>query len=502
MKISDSHHSLCAQNRLHCLVSLALLCMYLLAQLLQLRVGLADNGDYYRLQFWFSSAPVGFSANYPSPAGSDEFNRRFFHYWVQLWKLDFPKTNDRVLSSTLLLILPGVWLNQIFYSRDQLYLLFVSLFPRFCGFVFLCLVFYWVGRRARRPVLHDILLGLPLAWFLSTTDIIAYYGSFFQETGSLIYLLVLLVVMVFLSRRPASWGGFGLYLAGMLLLATSKSSQVYWPFLGAPFAYLATPPSSRRTARGLAVVLGTVLLAIAAARLPAVPLIKPYNQYNALFTGVLTLSRDPQGQLDNLRLGEYGACTGVDAYSPAGNTCLNELNGKITYFQTLEVLTREPGILIRQFDLIQQVLYQFSSDSMGKFAYGVQAPAWYPFLNLPSQAMARFGPRGLALPVVSILAVLAFIAARQHSAFGADLAICGLILLAAGWVDMYVQILGDGQRDLLKHLFLSNICLGLAFIAAFNALILAAGPLVDAVRKGIRQSFHRQRLFSSPSTPK
>ena len=58
-----------------------------------------------------------------------------------------------------------------------------------------------------------------------------------------------------------------------------------------------------------------------------------------------------------------------------------------------------------------------------------------------------------------------------------------MICLLALWIDSYVEILGDGQRDLLKHLFIPNILFDLSGLAILNAVL--AGSRTRSARKDL-----------------
>ena len=55
--------------------------------------------------------------------------------------------------------------------------------------------------------------------------------------------------------------------------------------------------------------------------------------------------------------------------------------------------------------------------------------------------------------------------------FAQPLALIGLLATLACFVDMNVQVLGDGRADITKHLFLANVLFDLAAIAALNVVV-------------------------------
>ena len=107
------------------LVLLAILGFYL-----QHDVGLADNGDFSRGMTWITSGPANITPNFPDyDTQHQEWEKRFFNYWIPHWKLDFPMHAD-MKSSVVLLWLPGVFVNWLAVSSETLHIANLSLLPK------------------------------------------------------------------------------------------------------------------------------------------------------------------------------------------------------------------------------------------------------------------------------------------------------------------------------------------------------------------------------------
>jgi len=108
--------------------------------LAQLDTGLADNGDFTRAMTIFTSGPATISPNWPDPISQKElWVRRFFKYYIPYWKLDYPEAFSirRPFKSTALLLwVPGIFLNQLFWSKNVLNIGIMSLPIRLCLIIF------------------------------------------------------------------------------------------------------------------------------------------------------------------------------------------------------------------------------------------------------------------------------------------------------------------------------------------------------------------------------
>lgn len=446
------------------ILRLSILAVFVAGHLLNLEAGWADNGDFSRIAVWFSSGPLNYEM-WPTP-GTPAFDERFFKYYLPEWKLDFPLDSPMFISAVLLW-LPGVLINRIFYSAHTLLLPILSLVPRLALLGFLLLVFYWIDRRARRPWLAYLALALPLALLFSTTDVAAFYNSFYQETGSLVFIPWLLAVLVWARHAPRKWPFYLLYLLSVTLVTTSKSACFYWAVLPLPFIISWAQVRSKPWVYlplGLALIALPLLLSL---KLTHVPTDGPVRPYNALFTGVLMLSDNPQARLAELGMPEAVDCVGQIYYWSGGADCLQRVAAQTTYFAVLQTMLREPQIMLKQIDLVGRTLQNYSLD-LGKYRLGDQTRRQARRLNLWSELKQRYFPRGWALLALLVVAGGLLVAGYRQPGLAGDLARVGLICLAAFFLDCFVELVGDGQRDLLKHLFVPNLLFDFMLIAVTN----------------------------------
>ena len=69
--------------------------------------------------------------------------------------------------------------------------------------------------------------------------------------------------------------------------------------------------------------------------------------------------------------------------------------------------------------------------------------------------------------------------------------------LNTGWADAMVQILGDGQRDLLKHLFTANLFFDFALIAVIKIGIVLF--LQSCFPRAVLKAKHLSEIYKKQS---
>jgi hypothetical protein len=487
-------------------IRIALAAVLALAMYVQLDVGMADQGDFMRACACFTSGPVGFDS--PIYADTPDFVRRFFFNYLPYWQFHsdgiahIAHGGDWGKTSTTLLWLPGVLLNRLAYSNQVLYLPVVSLLPRLLLLGCLLAVFRWIDASCRRHRLAlTMFIGIPLVLLLSTNDYLAYLNSFYQETGSMIYLGLWIASLLYMRRRPQSLAR-GLLAAGTLtLLVCAKASNIYWVLVGVPLLAVVWRPWQeapwrmlRLTALHAAVACGILTVYAAFARTPDIGV----HPYNSLFFGILSCSEDPRARLAELGLADDASCVGHSASSPEGGHFLDCRSNRISFCSTLRVARSEPDAMLRMLMFAADNMQDISVEEVGQRAAfdPRQLPRatppcdactvrwWDPRSTEPlnSWSFLKYHafPTGGALVLTLVVYAAVFLALLRGQGFSAELALVGLMTTLACVADGCVAICGDGKCGLIKHLFLANLLFDIATIAL--VALLALGLLQACAR--------------------
>ncbi len=479
-----------------------------------LQTGLADNGDFTRVMTWFTSRPANMAENFPAN-DTPEYHQRFFNYFIPDWKLDFPLKG--MFSSAELLWLPGVLLNWLFYSKAVLSMTMVGLVPRLLSLVILWLAFRWINaiyppagliankgsdpvepaRGSWRALVLTLTLGIPLMLLLGSGAYLVYFNSFYQETGSFIFLFLFMAALIYTwqvdyfhrrvvqkeersfnnaeskadkeSMLPDLWPRY-LALAALLGLLTAKASNIYWVVPG----ILLLAPWSKMVARPKAYIPlytgGAAILILAVVLTPNRTDLRQAQAFQSLFRGALTFSSAPTQRLDELGLKGAKKCIYQSAFKTTGKKCVEQFADKISFLSTAQVILHEPIILLRLVRFSVQNMQKITVD-LGKYAHGAPhlTRLQSVLTGVWSSLKERFFPRGpgLLATLVFFTGLFGLSLKRSHG-MPRDLALLGLLATLACFVDLTVQVLGDGQADIIKHLFLANVLFDLAAIAALN----------------------------------
>jgi hypothetical protein len=189
--------------------------------------------------------------------------------------------------------------------------------------------------------------GLPLALLLMAVDYVRYFNTFYRETGTIVFLLSLLVSLAMLDATRHERTAFLLSGASLTLLATAKITNVYWPFLALPFLLLARGGRRRLAAVGAAflVSVGLELIVFPRAELPP---IRDRQAYDSLYIGVLTFSARPVEHLTRLGLEDTVDFVGKNRFAEGPEPWLDEHPRRVTVFTTLDVVLHEPTAFLKE----------------------------------------------------------------------------------------------------------------------------------------------------------
>jgi hypothetical protein len=191
------------------------------------------------------------------------------------------------------------------------------------------------------------------------------------------------------------------------------------------------------------------------------------------------------------------ACVGADHYSTeTGAQCLNTYAQQITYLAVVRTMIAEPAIVLRQLNGMAQIFQNYSLE-LGRYVYADPTARRENRLNLWSVIKQRYFPRGWLLIPALLVFCLGTVFSWRHKNLAGDLSRVALLCLLAVPIDAMVQILGDGQRDLLKHLFTANMFFDFALIANVNiGIALFIHSLSPRVKTGDLSEIYKNQPIS------
>ncbi|MGH9366325.1 MAG: hypothetical protein ACRD3M_01465 [Thermoanaerobaculia bacterium] len=433
-------------------------------------VGLADNGDFDRVM-----EPCGIRADAP-------YADRFFAWVCDCYRFD-PRgiRPGGFLTSERLFVLTAIPVNRLFSTPGGFRIEAMGSVQAAALLAALGLLL-----AATRPLPKASRIGAAALLLLIFTDVAyaSYLNSFYSEPASLIFLL-LWVALALAAARVTRPGVFAAFLAAAALFVATKPQNA---LLSIPLAALAARLATRLpglwrrrgfAAAGLLALLGVWYHGRAPREMRRVIL------YDAVFRGLLAHSSDPVRDLEALGLPrDLAPLAGKTAYQPGSRfddpALEPEFFARTSFGDVFRFYAARPGRALvalaraapRAFHMRPPHLGNYEKASgrpagslARSFAYWSDLKSWLP---LPAAALALF----FAASVAAALRLRGRIpAARAASEIWLVVALIAAYQFA-------LVLLGEGDHELEKHLFLFHACVDLQVVGlALSAPALFRGPL-------------------------
>lgn len=274
-------------------------------------VGLADNGDFYKMM-------SKFGLEHGAQARED----RYFAYVDPIYVADpqgaarYQKVwGQTLISSEILFMAAAVWINDLFYSGRIFHIQFLGLVHvlGFLAGIFLLLS----GARDTNPLKRALGVILSIVIFVDIGRT-SYFNSAYTETASFLFFMLLIgAAMPVVFRRQYTPAWILLYfIAGFLLCYSRYPNALMYPLL-ALFGVVMAIHSRKVVGVAIAVlaaIAGSLLLWAFLRSAPSE--YQQFSLYNHFFNALLPFSSDPAQDLK-----EFGLDQSLQKYS------------KTTYFQ-------------------------------------------------------------------------------------------------------------------------------------------------------------------------
>ncbi len=445
--------------------------------------GVADNGDFARIM---NSTGL----QYITDSKSD----RYFGFVNRLYKTGFIiPFGGGYFSTELPIVLLAVFISKL--------LLNAGLFDiRFLGAIytlfFTAAVFLAVRCVRKRSGFSGAVAAIALILVFCDTGYISYFNSLYGEPVSSVFLLLLAASALLLasSGKPALWT---LLLFGIsaVIFAGAKIQNSPAGILAALLLLRAVRLRKDIMWKRVSVLLAVFVVAVSALCYTGVSEdIKVCNKYQTVFYGILRGSPDSERDLGELGLDpsltvlagtnyfmeEYP----VDIRTPEFKEMLS---AKVNHIKVLSFYSRHPLRLLRKLE--------YAADNGFKLNQGVGNFEKYPGIEYKqvTKAFSFWGsfkqnvlPHSLlflaAIYLAALLAVIyEYIRNRGKTAcFFAEFA--GFILLT-GLMQFMLPIIGDGDADLSKHLYLFNVSFDLLLVTGLTYISAKIAAAVRYVRE-------------------
>jgi len=466
-------------------------------------IGLADNGDFARV--------MG-SAGLKYPDDGETHEQRYFHY--AHFRFAYGNhLSGGYISSQIVLLNAAAWIGRLLDGR------FFDI--RILGSIYLALwlaalalivrgaaaVLAGSGERAsaaadadrrRLPVpeggsaaskrtcaataaaLAVLTAGLVLVF--GDVGYLAYFNSFYGEPYALVGVLTLAGAALAMAGAARPSGALLALLTGALFAAATSKIQ-YAPLALAFLPLYARIFGLRRDLRWrvMAVAAPALVLAGAAAMIVFAPgELRHINLYQSVFYGILKDSPSLDKDMRELGIPEkYAALAGTNYFQkdtaiPQDDLQLKkEVLDRLGHADVARFYLRHPDRLWKKMERAAEEGVFIRPSYLGNYAREAGNP--------PGALAGTFGawsrlkpklPHGLPWVAGFYAAYAAVLAAfrRRVRTVRARMAAETMACVAlAGAISFLVPILGDGEADLAKHLFMFNVCSDMMLVSASAA---------------------------------
>lgn len=420
-------------------------------------IGVADNGDFLRIM-----GSIGL--NYYD--ANESYEERFFSFSHAYFAYDGFFRGFYLTSQLILVVIArgiGKLINGEAFDIRVLGALYALLLIA-AGYLL-------VKFNKTKSLVTGIALAAFLLFVFFDVAYLAYFNSLYGEPVSLLFLLLTMAFGLMLVRQAEpSRTALLLFFASALFLICSKTQNapigVGFALLGLRYATL----KREKSWRTLALSLSAVTLLISAAMYIAAPKdFKDINMYQTVFFGILKDSPDVQGDLEELGLPSRLSVLAGTNYFQADTVIKQndpslkaDFYDRISHADVLWYYAKHPGRLIKNMKYAAENGMMIRPYYLGNFEITEGKPAGA--LSFKYSGWSEFKKQAVPhkLWFISALFAAYFAAAVWEWIRGVDkrrrAGVELFILLGlTGIFSFLIPIVGDGQADMGKHLFLFNV---------------------------------------------
>lgn len=414
-------------------------------------IGLEDNGDYSRIMYA--------QGLYDLPKNADQ---RFDGYFIKEYGIMqyYNGYSSNVYSSLFVFIQPAIWLDTLVTGNDGIFdIRFLGMMITAYFLVILFLLTDCLTYRLSLPA--ALLVAGSLIFVFVDTGYTAYFNSFFAENIAYVSLLGCgTAALLFIQKRYNPYLLLGGYLlCGMILTFSKQQFAPVGAILGILGLFIFLGDKNRlftwlTVLASCALVFTGVLTYLLISQS-----ITNISMYHTMTRGVLMVSEDPS---------EAVAEFGIDSqYSILDSTIYFDKYPEIDpedellqedfypYFNVVTVLgyyLKHPADLVNLLKMSAKNAYQIRP-SLGNYekSTGVAPNTLTQTFALYSNLKNSLAPRTLGYFLIWAVVVLS-VQFRQSRRL---ILTAGIILI--GVSQIFVSVIGAGDTDLAKHLFLYNV---------------------------------------------
>ncbi|MDQ0060099.1 glycan biosynthesis hexose transferase WsfD [Paenibacillus harenae] len=430
----------------------------ILGSILMIRaVGVADSGDFARIMW---AGGIGYADDEPYKERYFGFAHTDYEYRQVLW--------SGYVSTQIIIVMIAGFISRIINSS----FFDIRILSFMYSLLYIAALAIWMKYNKTRWTLLNAAIVAVAAFVFLDIGYIAYFNSFFGEAITLIFMLMTfgLALAVAQSEKPARKLLLLFFIACFCLICTKLQNAPIGLLLILIAARFWTLRKDKPWRKMILIGSSVLLLATAVMYLAAPQRLKHINLYQTVFYGILKDSPDPVAALKELGLPEqFKVLAGTNYFQTdtaikQNDPILKEhLYSKLSHKDVLFYYMKHPGRFFQKLErgaengmsIRPYYLGSYDQDKgkpYGTIAYTYSGWSEFKHDHVPNRLWF------VGLIYLLYYAGIAYEytrrpAARQRARI--DIFACvGLI----GLFGFAVPLLGDGEADLGKHLFLFNVC--------------------------------------------
>ncbi|MGE5613618.1 MAG: hypothetical protein ACM3XR_04370 [Bacillota bacterium] len=451
-------------------------------------IGVADNGDFARIM---KSTGLHYLSDDPAD--------RYFGYVNRLYGTSFAMPfMGPYISTELPLVLLAVFINKAATASVYFDIRFLA---AIYSIIFITAGFFLVRYLRMLSAAAGIAATAAIILVFCDTGYISYFNSLYGEPLSLVSILLMasMALTLAVAEKPALWMLL-LFSAGAFFFAGAKLQNTPTGILAALLLIMLARLGGNALWRKISVAAAMMVVAVSLVCYAGVAKnIRLCNKYQAVFYGILRGSPDPAADLEELGIDpSYSVLAGtnyfmdeypVDIKSPEFQKVLSD---KVNYINILRFYLKHPRRFLQKLEYAAENRFKINQ-GVGNYekypgirykqvADVLNGWGWFKLNVLPNNLRFVISFYALVIPLL----IIEYARAKEPRVrFLA--AFMGFIALM-GAVQFVLPIIGDGDADLSKHLFLFNV--GFDLLAVSSAVYISS-KAAAAVRRLKSPGFSR-----------
>ncbi|SEC05270.1 hypothetical protein [Paenibacillus sp. GP183] len=459
--------------------SAVLVAAIILSYLLMVKpvIGMADNGDFRRIM-----GTVGL--NYLDPAAS--FRDQYFDYM----HTQFAFVSDAVggyLSTHIIVAFLAVWINKWVYP---------GVFDiRFLSAIYICLLLtaFVCSLRLNLLASWTSKLTFALLFIIEFLDVgyTSYFNSFFGEPIAFIFMLLTIALALRLAEQEnPSRGLFIVFCLAAIFLAGSKVQYAPVGLILCVLSLRFWGVSLQHPWKKTIAFCSALLLLVSAAFYILTPKeLKGINQYQSVFYGILKDSPSPEQDLREMGLDtKLAVLANTNYFTPhtdipqQSEELQKNFYSHINHEKIAMFYLMHPARYWQKLQVTASHAMTIRASYLGNYekADGFERGKITSSFSFWSQFKSKYIPHTLwficFFYFVYYFIVLQYL--RQAVWTNRFMYEVFAMIPMIGVVAFLVPLLGDGEADMEKHLFLFNVCFDLMLLISLVWLIHQAARMV------------------------